>query len=199
MKPIWTILILTIPNRAKYLQELMERLKPQIMASNGMVTVLLDDRLDVSIGQKRNDLVNRCQTEYSSFIDDDDLVSEDYVKSHLSILNEYPGIDGIGFKGVLSQDGRGMQLFKHSGEYNGWYQQSEGGQTVYYRCLNHWNVIKNDYRKQCPFPDLNYAEDHAQSIDMQNAGLINNYIDIIDKPMYYYQVRTGISVTTLKK
>lgn len=197
--PIWAILICTMPNRAQFFAELMAVLKPQVEATGGLVTIITDDDTTVTIGTKRNRLVNQCTARYSSFIDDDDMVAEDYVAQHLRILQEFNGIDGIGFKGILTQDGRSPRQFIHSGQYKEWFERQTAAGTIYYRCLNHWNVIKNQFRIDHPFPEINHGEDHAQSIEMQQHDCIQTYLDITEKPMYYYRVRTGVSITTMKR
>lgn len=198
-KPLWTILVCTMPNRSQFLNELLSVLQPQVDLTDGLVTILTDDNTTMTIGEKRNHLVNSCTAKYTSFIDDDDMVSHEYVKRHLDILTEFDGIDGIGFKGILTQDGKSPRQFIHSGKYDKWFETQTQGGTIYYRCLNHWNVIKNEFRIKHPFPEINYGEDHAQSIEMQDHKLIQTYLDITDIPMYYYRVRTGVSITTLKR
>lgn len=177
--PIWSILICTMPKRAHFLEQLLSTLTPQIEESDGLVDIIIEsDDGVMTIGEKRNLLVSKCQSEYSSFIDDDDLVSYNYVNAHLMKLVSNP--DGIGFKGRITQDGKRGQEFIHKGDIKAW--QTLNG--TFYRPLNHLNVVKNEYRIQAPFPKINMGEDKAQSDDM--TKFIKNY-EYIDEVMYFYR------------
>ena len=71
---IWTIAILTVPGREKFLDRLMGVLEPQVEDAPVEIITLKDNR-EKSIGEKRQMALDMCATEYISFIDDDDLVS----------------------------------------------------------------------------------------------------------------------------
>ena len=177
--PIWSILICTMPKRAHLLEQLLSTLTPQVEDADGLVDILIEsDDGTMSIGQKRNLLVSKCQSEYSSFIDDDDLVSYNYVNAHLMKLVSNP--DGIGFKGRITKDGKRAQEFIHDGKILEW----ETINGTFYRPLNHLNVVKNEYRIQAPFPEINMGEDKAQSDDM--TKFIKNY-EYINEVMYFYR------------
>ena len=179
VKPIWSILICTMPKRAHFLDQLLSTLTPQVEDADGLVDILIEsDDGAMTIGQKRNLLVSKCQSEYSSFIDDDDLVSHDYVNKHLMKLVNNP--DGIGFKGKITFDGKRAQEFIHDGKILEW----ETINGIFYRPLNHLNVVKNEYRIQAPFPEINMGEDKAQSDDM--TKFIKNY-EYINEVMYFYR------------
>lgn len=171
--------------------DLLAKLEPQL---TDQVSILWDDRTGISIGAKRNDLVNRCTTTYSSFIDDDDSIAPDYIEYHLQLINDYQP-QGIGFFGIMTIDGRTPRKFVHSASVQSWHDKVEPGGTVFYRSLNHWNVVRNAFRKAAPFPDVSFAEDHQQSELMQPLIDPKQCVDIISDPMYFYNVRTGISVT----
>jgi predicted glutamine amidotransferase len=88
--------------------------------------------------------------------------------------------DGIGFKGRITFDGKKAQEFIHNGDVKAW----ETLNGTFYRPLNHLNVVKNEYRIQAPFPEINYGEDKAQSDDM--TKFIKNY-EYINEVMYFYR------------
>ncbi len=182
-----------MPNRAHLLEQLLSLLQPQVDESDGLVDIIIEsDNGQLTIGEKRNLLVNKCQSEYSSFIDDDDLIPHNYVNSHLIKLVSNP--DGIGFKGIMTVDGKKLGYFYHDDKYDTWKGDANTG---FIRTLNHWNVVRNEYRKIIPFPCINFAEDHQQSMKMKEAGLIKKS-EYIDEIMYFYQFRNGISSTSAK-
>src|SRR6478736_2156247 len=97
-----SILIPTVVGREEKLQRLMDVLDPQfdelvkeaINTGEMPVEIIIDkDNKEVSIGAKRQRLLERAMGEYVVFIDDDDLVSETYIQD---ILNN-TGSDSIGF------------------------------------------------------------------------------------------------------
>lgn len=192
VKPIWSILICSLQSRTHYLEQLKLTLSPQVNAAGGLVIVTeCIDNGELLIGAKRNKMVNECKTEYSSFIDDDDMVSHTYVLDHLKILTQAPNIDAIGFKGLITTDGRKGQYFYHHSKYQVW-EQKHG---EYYRPINHLNLVKNAYRKVVPFPEINHGEDFDQSLKM--AHLIKT-CGFIENTTYFYQFRNGVSTTSPK-
>ncbi len=54
-------------------------------------------------GTKRNQLIEQTQSDYLTFIDDDDAVSSDYVSSILEAMQSNP--DVITFNGFVTTDG----------------------------------------------------------------------------------------------
>lgn len=190
---ILSILVLTIPGREAFLQDLITRLEPQLTDE---VELLIDGRRDVSIGAKRNHLVNECDGMYCAFIDDDDMVSPNYVSKHLDLIKQTNHqVDGIGFTGIITMDGKNPQKFVHkAGEE--WREVRAGSMVTYYRPLNHLNVVKTYFRRAKPFPEINHGEDHAQALEMNPAIDPELTLDITDEIMYFYNVRSGISTTT---
>ena len=53
---------------------------------------ILRDNKEMSVGEKRNKLIHMAKGEYFSFIDDDDLVSEEYVDQVLRKIFKNPDI-----------------------------------------------------------------------------------------------------------
>ena len=89
-----SLLIPTIKSRKHLLNRLYDHLQPQLTTE---VEVLIEeDDGEAQIGHKRNLLLKRAQGEYVAFIDDDDLVSPNYVHSILTALESRP--DVVGFK-----------------------------------------------------------------------------------------------------
>ena len=64
-----------MPQRREYLELLLPELERQ------GVPHLVDDRVGVPVGQKRNDLVQRSTGPYVTFVDDDDWVSHNYAEA----------------------------------------------------------------------------------------------------------------------
>src|ERR1035437_9000257 len=73
----WEILILTQPKRAPWLAECLLRLLPQVSWPDVVVTIQTHDD-NQPLGENRQRMLERSCGEYVNFVDDDDLVSEDY-------------------------------------------------------------------------------------------------------------------------
>jgi glycosyltransferase involved in cell wall biosynthesis len=99
----FSILITAIPERLELLNLLVSDLKKQIDTEfqvgevTAEVLVLLDNR-QRSVGSKRNDLLRMAQGEYIAYIDDDDVVEPDYVRTILRALCDNQGVDVLTFK-----------------------------------------------------------------------------------------------------
>lgn len=80
--------------RQSKLKKLIAELHRQISKNYAeeMVEIIVDtDNMIKSVGQKRNDLIQKAQGEFICFIDDDDFVTENYLSTILCHLNS--GID----------------------------------------------------------------------------------------------------------
>lgn len=110
--PTWTILIPTIARRAELLQRLLDGLLPQLDAHDGRVRVLAYLNHGVpSLGGIRDALVDAAETEYVSFIDDDDTVPGYFVDEAVRALATRP--DKIGFFVDCYENG----VFKQTGQH----------------------------------------------------------------------------------
>ena len=86
-----SILICTIPERYYVFNDIREKLVRQI-DSNDLskeVEILSDDRVDITIGQKRNELIEKSNGKFIVFVDDDDDVHENYVSLIVQTINEF--------------------------------------------------------------------------------------------------------------
>lgn len=110
---ILSILIPTIPDRREKLKLLLGELYKQIGALVvnhsllGLVEVLVDDRpkfLDggPSIGQKRQDLVQRATGKFSALLDDDEWIAPNYIETFVRACHE--GKDIVTFNCLFKND-----------------------------------------------------------------------------------------------
>jgi len=108
-----SILIPTIPERANKLNALVSNLNLQIDILNnihpslGVVQILIDDSKKfieggVTVGEKRNSLVQKAKGDYVCFLDDDDQVPNNYIEE--LIRATYKNTDIITFKSLFKCD-----------------------------------------------------------------------------------------------
>jgi glycosyltransferase involved in cell wall biosynthesis len=150
-----SILILTIPSRERMLNDLVTRLRVQIQGKP--VEILLHRNPKQSIGNKRNALLAKSAGEYVVFIDDDDMISRDYVNKILAAVETGP--DCIGISGVITHNGRKEKQWHISKDYGHWHQK----ESVYYRTPNHISPVKRSIAVQVGFPPINHGEDAEYS------------------------------------
>lgn len=177
-----SILICSLEERADKLARLLAALEPQRTAE---IEVLTDvDNRQKPIGTKRNQLVQRATGDYTCFVDDDDLVAEDYVQQILTATAGGP--DCCGLEGIITFAGKSPRRFVHSITCAGWYERD----GVYYRTPNHLNPVKREYALLAPFPDTNHGEDKCFSDGIRKYLNVERYIC---KPIYYYQFAGRLS------
>lgn len=174
---ILSILICSLESRLKYLNGLLQKIDLQIDESGENIEVICEtDRGESSIGTKRNSLIAKASGEYVCFIDDDDDISDDYIKCIVGALKSKP--DCVGIEGKLISLS-GESIFRHSIQFQGWYT----GSDAYYRTPNHLNPVKRNIAVMVGFPISNFGEDHWYSNGLRQALKTEEYIG---HPIYFY-------------
>jgi len=174
-----SLLIPSTEARATFRSRLLARLMPQIDALPDptvvQVCVLVNQGRPHAppVGTLRNMLVERAVGTYCAFIDDDDLVSSDYIAQVLGAIERTPGCDCVSLTGRLIMDGVDNGIFSHSIE-NGRYWRDDPSPDPadpsgrrFWRGPNHLNAVRREHFLACPFPpEANAAEDLQQSESM---------------------------------
>lgn len=175
-----SILIPTLPERVGFLRRLRSVLDPQMQGQP--VELLLDARpRPVSIGTKRNALLDRARGDYVAFCDDDDLVSANYVADVLAALKDGP--DCAELRGVITTNGANPKRFHHFIQCQKW-EEKDG---VYLRYANHLNAIKRELALQARFPEINHGEDKDFS---DRVKPLLKTMGAIPRTIYFYDYRT---------
>jgi glycosyltransferase involved in cell wall biosynthesis len=181
-----SILILSLGRRKHYLDRLMGILKPQ---ENEEVEILINtDNGEKSIGTKRNELLKDAIGDYICFVDDDDVVSNDYIDKILKATESNP--DTIGIHLLHKEDNILRGLTYHSLKYTHWWDETNKENPNlknYYRNPNHLNPVKREYALEVGFPEINHGEDRWYS---QNILKFLKTEEYIETPIYEYLVRT---------
>lgn len=176
-RPELSILICTMPKR----KEVLDVLKNKLIEQDGAmrIEVLTEcDNGEMSIGAKRNKLLERANGGYICFVDDDDDVSENYVEGILKAIESRP--DCVGISGRIFYEGQ-WRLFHHSMEYGGWYTGTDG---EYYRTPNHLNPVKRGIALEVMFDESkNFGEDKDYSDRLR--PLLDTEVRI-EEPIYIY-------------
>ena len=175
----WEILILTMHERAALLERLLSVLEPQI--DDDVELVIQTFNPNSSLGTNREIMRRHSQAEYINFVDDDDMVAEDYVSTIQPLLD---GVDQIGFQVQMYHDGVKRPLTYHSLKYGRWYSDSTG----YYRDISHLNPMRRELALQVPM-EGGFGEDSRWADRMRAIGIVKTE-HYIPRVMYHYFYRS---------
>ena len=180
--PILTIAIPTINGREKQLEWLLnECLANQVQWTPEVIILIEKDNKEMTIGAKRQKLLDQVTTPYFVMVDDDDYVADDYVKEVLAAIErEQP--DCIGY--IEAIIGNPEKWAKHSNCFDDWGDRSQEfdlTRTIFYK-----DVIKTEIARAVGFDvSLRYGEDHDFARRLKASGLLKKEV-FLHKIMYYY-------------
>jgi glycosyltransferase involved in cell wall biosynthesis len=162
-----SVLICSLVERRPMLEQLLKEIKKFKRDSGLNIEILTDiDNREKSVGKKRNDLVARAKGKYCCFVDDDDMIGNNYFKEIEFALKDKP--DSVAVLGMFYQHGQRVKPFVHSIEFKGYSED----QDAFYRPPNHLNPILTGLVKRIGFPEMNYGEDTDFAMRLCQAGLI---------------------------
>lgn len=174
-----SILICHLPNRRLEIARLMAMLNPQLTPE---VEVKIDAG-EGHTGLKRNRLIESANGQYISFVDDDDLVSYNYIDLVTNAIIHSP--DCVGMVGILRKKGQPDWTFRHSITVTRWCKDKTN--RVYFRTPNHLNPVKREHACRTMFNSgLTWGEDKDYS-DRLRVHL--NTERFIEEPIYIYLAR----------
>lgn len=189
-----SILIPTLEKRQALFTRIYTILKEQIIANgleNCIEIIYRRDNGEMPVGTKRNKLLEQSRGEYVCFIDDDDMVSADYIKLLYDNLVTYP--DCLSLKGIITNNGKNPRIFIHSLSYKKLFESN----GVYYRPPNHLNPIRRDIAIRFTFPSRYVGEDSDWCLQVSKSGLLKNEVEI--KTPYYFYLYSRTNSVQVKK
>lgn len=179
-----SILVCTMPSRAAMWGRLQTEFWQQALPFAGEIELLSDDRMDISIGAKRNALVERANGKYLAFHDDDDWPEPHYIKRLMDAAAT--GCDCASLKGIITWDGIKPEIFEHSLKYSEWRTNDDAEEVKYIRTINHLNMVRSEVAKNIPYPDLSHGEDSEWSRRLaESEALKDEYY--ISEVIYNYR------------
>lgn len=149
-----------------------------------MQVCILSDNRELTIGAKRNQLMDMAVGDYVAYIDDDDEIGTDYFAQVLeAIEKERP--DVIGLMGIMrwmkSRTRSVNYRFFHTIQNDSWWQSKRG----YERPPNHLNPIRRDIASRFRFEDISHGEDRDWSLRIADAKVLKTEV-MVGVPIYYY-------------
>lgn len=181
-----------ISRRNSFLPRILEQLNNQYESldesDKSQVEILtLIDNKKMMLGDKRNVMIDIAQGEYVVFVDDDDRIADDYIKTLLEATKDQS--DVIVFKAEVTINGGEPKICIYSKDFD-----SDHNTETYNRLPNHICCIKKSLASLIEFPSVLYGED---SVFAKELKPLLKTQTMIDKILYYYDYNTQTTETQL--
>ena len=178
-----SILICSIPERSQQLAEVLTIFKNQTI---GKPVEILSDCTgkELSIGSKRQKLLEKAQGKWIVYFDDDDLPFNYYVNEILKGCDM--DVDCMGINGIMTTNGQNQQTWVHKLGYP--IAENMFGFN-YVRPIIHFNPVLKWKAILSGFKDMRYGE------DMDYAKRLNPLLEkeyYIIKPLFHYRYSNKI-------
>lgn len=185
-KIMLSILIATIQERQAQFTSLMKIFNHQLDRDglrDNVEICFISDNKEISIGKKRQRLLEMAKGEWIVFFDDDDQPSNNYIKLIMEGIISDQDADCMGIHGTMTTNGRNPQTWCHVlGET--WRNGNPGEKHTYYRNILHFNPVKRELALKAGFGNERYGEDKLYA-DRLNKYLTKQYM--IESPLFHYQ------------
>lgn len=136
--------------------------------------IVLTDNRQMTIGAKRNHLVNMASGRYTVFVDDDDEVSTDYVASLLDATAS--GADVLTFNLEYRLNGKKQRVIRHSLSYTD--DNRRGLNTP-----RHTSAVRRDIAVKLSFVESSYGEDSDWAKRLLRVAKTEH---VVDRVLYVY-------------
>ena len=148
--------------------------------------VMLTDNKKMMLGHKRNVLVGMAQGRYVQFVDDDDRVEPDMLRTLIDATDR--NTDVITFLASVSLNGEAPRPCRYSLRY----AQDKNTAAGYERVPNHICAIRRDLATRVSFPHLPYGEDSGYAKMLR--PLLKSEVHI-DRVLYHYDYNSQTTET----
>ena len=178
-----SILIATVVERSEQLSELLKKFNYEIsynQLQDEVELVIICDNKEMSIGEKRQRLLEKAQGQWIVFFDDDDIPAHNYCQLILNAITD--DIDCIGINGTMTTNGDNPQTWCHKfGEV--WRNGKAYESFTYYRPIIHFNPVLKSKALQAGFKNIRFGEDQDYSNRLNLLLTKSNYIS---EPLFHY-------------
>jgi hypothetical protein len=198
MTPILSILTPTIPERIDKFSSLFEMVVGQVKSlhknhpSLGSVELISNPSskfLDggLSIGKKREGLVNVSNGKYVCFLDDDEDIAPNYVETLVRLCQH--NADVITFRNLTCTD-----TYWTIVDMSLQYQVNDQASPNFITRRRPWHIcpVKSEFAKLYPFEDINYGEDYDWMSKLLTHCTTESHTDAV-LHMYKHSSKTSES------
>jgi hypothetical protein len=184
----WSVLIPTIPGRQSGLDRLVASIREKvarICPSLRLEICLEFDAKEMSIGMKRQTLLQKAKGKYMAFIDDDDDITDAYIEDLWVCIQG--GYHTMRLRGQMAQ-----YPFVHSTEMTlASPMATRDDPPVFQRPPNHLNPMLTDVAKLVPFKDAVRGEDLDWTLSLYRRGFLETeYRSDPSRTHYIYNLGT---------
>jgi len=145
------VLIASVEDRKYELKILLNEFHRQ-----GVNPIVIVDNKELSIGSKRQKLLELATQEWIVFFDDDDWPNQEYVSLIESAILSDDTADCCGIWGRMTTNGKNLKTWGHR---LGWPVGERRFGLDYVRPIIHFNPVKREKALQAGFRDLRFGED----------------------------------------
>lgn len=186
---LFSVLILSIPSRVdRFLMPLYNKMLGQAEGHPEVEILCLIDNKSMTIGEKRQALLDSARGKWIGFMDDDDGISDDYIKSLSYAMKNNPA-DVITFDQHCSVNGEEFMVnFSINNPHQPWIPGS--GTKKILRTPYHMCFWRSEIAKSSAFKPSSYGEDLAWCMGMYPKIRTETHID---KVLHYYQYSDSTS------
>jgi glycosyltransferase involved in cell wall biosynthesis len=180
-----SILIATIEERREQFNALRGHIKKQIAGLESDVEIISAcDNKEMSIGAKRDVLYKMAHGKYSVMVDDDDSLSDDYIKLVLPALKTEP--DCVGYKEYVNFNGEARASI-FSLRFKEWENCRPVRHGIWYHRTPFCKTpIKTEICRKVGVKDMRFAEDH--DFAKRVYPFLKTEV-FIDEFLYYYNTK----------
>ena len=193
-----SVLILTIPSCKEKFNRLINKINKLI--ENLIIKIeILTNNSDETIGKKRNELINLSKGIYSVFIDDDDLISDEYFQIFQNAILSNKDFDCINLNMEFYINNKFICVLHHSIKYNTFIGLNKYKKINLNRYIYHLNIIKTNIFNKIGFPEISFGEDIYFQKNLLLSNLVKNeyYTDSIQY-YYYYNSKKNNNTRMMK-
>jgi glycosyltransferase involved in cell wall biosynthesis len=194
---LFSVLILSIPSRIeRFLVPLYSHLLAQVSGRRDVEVLCLIDNKVMSIGTKRQALLDSARGEWIGFLDDDDAVSPDYVDLLTQAMTTHPA-DIVTFdQHCVVNDDEFVVHFRMGNPHQPYVPGARAARLLrppYHMCM--W---RKAIAKRVRFPDSSYGEDIGWCSAMYPLVRSEAHIDAV-LHHYRYSDRSSESIEFAKQ
>jgi glycosyltransferase involved in cell wall biosynthesis len=199
VKPVFSILIPAIFERLDRLKGLVSELERQILLDKveGVEIVSVVDNRIVTVGEKRQMVLDCSHGDYVAFVDDDDGVSVDYARRITKAIMMSPGIDVITFDNIsFIEDHKPITInmrLRQENEDVRFDDDEANPRPVVRRGAWHMCAWRAELAKAAKFPVKSYGEDWEWAKQLNDVAKTEHHIDAA---LHVYTYKRAISRAT---
>lgn len=183
---VLSILIASTVDRREMTYILVQKIKHQIYSNflfNVIEIIVEEDNKEMSIGAKRQLMIEKAKGKFVVHFDSDDMPTNDYVTKIYQAIIDNPDIDCIGINVSMTTNGKHPQKCCHSLKYPEWKTGPVDGWD-YVRNITHFNPVLRELALKAGFKDIRYGEDIDYATRLYPMLKKEFYID---EPLFHYR------------